>query len=73
MKIILVVLGAIFLIGILSVLAAYPTKWLVNYLFSSAFLDSVFGIRELDFWHALGLNFLIGWFISTKTTSASKN
>lgn len=53
----LTVVGILLLAGI-SVLGAYPTKWVVNYLFSATFLTFVFGVTKLNFGTALALNFI---------------
>ena len=43
-----------------SFIGAWPTLWLVNYLFTSTLLVNVFGVPALTFWKALWLNVLIG-------------
>lgn len=48
---------AMLLVAVLSVLGAYPTKWLVNYLFTPAVLVALFG-GPLTFWKALVLNYV---------------
>jgi hypothetical protein len=53
-----------------SLLLAWPTLWLVNYLFTSQVLLTLFGIPALTFWKAFWLNFFFGAaFKSTYTTS----
>lgn len=37
------VLGIIFLVTIFSLLAAWPTLWIINYLFTSVILTALFG------------------------------
>lgn len=54
----LVILAAIVL-GI-SMLMAYPTMWIVNYLFTAQLLTFVFGAAKLSFWKALVLNVFFG-------------
>jgi hypothetical protein len=49
--------GILFVIGI-ATLGAYPTKWVVNYLFTPGVLIALFGISQLTFWKALALNFI---------------
>ena len=44
----------------LSLLLAFPTMWLVNYLIAPSALTAVFGISALTFWKAFWLNFLAG-------------
>jgi hypothetical protein len=68
-----VVLLATGLIFGLSVLMAYPTMWLVNYLITPSALLSLFGIAQLTFWKAFWLNFLCGFlFKSTSVSTKSK-
>lgn len=59
---ILKVIGAVFvgllLVGGVALLGAYPTKWIVNYLFTSNTLVGLFGITQLTFWKAFWLNWL---------------
>jgi hypothetical protein len=52
----------------LGLLFAFPTMWLVNYLFSSTLLYSVFGTSSLSIWQAWALNILVG---SLSTRSAA--
>ena len=59
-------LGALFFF---AALGAYPTKWLVNFLFSPAFLLSIFGVAKIGFWQALCLNILTGVFFHSSTNS----
>lgn len=66
----LVVVGFLMLIG-LAVIGAYPTKWVMNYLFSPAFLTFVFGVTKLGFWQALALNFITATLFKGATTVKS--
>jgi hypothetical protein len=55
--------GFLTVLGFAALFAAamgYPTKWLVNYLFSPSLLMSVFGIAQITFWKAFWLN----WFLA---------
>ena len=63
MEKLLVVLGAIMLVLIISILMAFPTMWLWNWL-----MPAIFGLIKINFWKALGLNILTG--ILFKSTSA---
>lgn len=54
------VLGVFGLITGFALLMAFPTKWIVNYLFTPGVIFSLFGIERLDVWHGLALNFLGG-------------
>ena len=44
----------------LSVLMAFPSKWLINYLFTSQLLLFVFGVSKVTVWQALAVNLLTG-------------
>lgn len=57
-------------IVIMAALFAYPTKWLVNYLFNPVFLATVFTTGKFTFWHALALNWLSGTLFKSVSTSS---
>jgi hypothetical protein len=57
------------LIAGLSVLFAFPTMWMVNYLFAPSALIAVFGHAHLTFWNALWLNVLCGLLFKGSSTS----
>jgi hypothetical protein len=61
------VIGVLVLVFGLALLLAFPTMWAVNYLFSISLLTTIFGVAKLNFWRALVLNFVIGWFSTSKT------
>lgn len=61
--------GAAVVVAIFGTLFAYPTKWVVNYLFSPGALNAVFGVARFDFWHALAFNFFAGNFRGISTSS----
>ena len=53
-----------------SVIGAYPTKWLVNYVLAPQFIYFVFGVTKIGFWKALTTNMLASsLFKSTRTSS----
>jgi hypothetical protein len=60
------------LIVLLSLLFAYPTLLVVNYLFTSSLLLKIFGIPALTFWKAFWLNYLCANLLKSTTTSSSK-
>jgi len=63
-------LGVIVMLVILGLLFAYPTMWIVNWLFAPTFLKFVFGTSALTVWQAWALNILSGFlFKSTSTKS----
>jgi len=43
-------------IVVACVIGAYPTKLIVNYLFTPQTLIALFGVAKLNFWKALWLN-----------------
>jgi hypothetical protein len=51
------VFAVAFVAGI-SLLMAYPTMWIVNYLFTSSVISGLFGVTQLTFWKALWLNYI---------------
>ncbi len=53
----------------LSLLMAYPTMWVVNYLFAPPALMSVFWVSQMTFWKAFWLNFFCHYMF--KGTSGS--
>lgn len=56
----------------LALLMAFPTKWLVNYLFSATFLLYIFGVAKITIWQALWLNVLTGLLFRSSVTKGSK-
>jgi len=48
-------LGVIVMLVIFGFLFAYPTMWIVNWLFASTFLKFVFGTSTLTIWQAWAL------------------
>lgn len=70
MKIFATIVIAIAAIIGLALLFAYPTMWLVNYLFSPQFLYSVFGVTSFSIWKAWALNAFLG---SYRSYSSSKS
>lgn len=64
---------AVFIVAGLSLLMAYPTMWIVNYLFTSSVISSLFGVAQLTFWKALWLNYITAALFKGTTTIKSKN
>jgi len=67
MEILVKILGVVALIAGLSLLMAFPTMWLWNWL-----MPDIFGLVEIDFWQALGLNIFSGILIRS-TNSSNKS
>jgi hypothetical protein len=59
MKIFLIVLAVV----LFAVVGAYPTKWIVNYLFAPGLLTTVFGTPSIGFVKAFFLNLFFGGWI----------
>ena len=51
-----------------AVLGAYPTKWIMNYLFAPALLQSIFGVTKLTLLRAFCLNFIASTLIKGTTS-----
>jgi hypothetical protein len=64
--------GLISLIFIVSLLFAYPTMWLVNYLFSAQILSIVFGAAKLNVWKAMALNVFFGFVTGSGSFGTNK-
>jgi hypothetical protein len=58
------ILGAVTLtlvfLTVIALLIGLPVMWMVNYLFASSALYTVFGVYQLTFWKAFWLNMLTG-------------
>ena len=63
MEKLLTVLGAIMVVLIISILMAFPTMWLWNWL-----MPAIFGLIKINFWKALGLNILTGILLKSTNT-----
>lgn len=61
---------ALALIVAISLLGAYPTKWLVNYVLAPGFIYFVFGVTKIGFWKALTTNILAGQLFKSTSTSS---
>jgi hypothetical protein len=64
--------GIVSLLFIMSLLFAYPTMWLVNYLFSAQILSIVFGAAKLNVWQAMALNVFLGFVGGSKNFSTKE-
>lgn len=58
LKAIVTIVITFFVYGAISLATAWPTKWMVNYIFSSQLLVSTFGATSISFWKAFWLNWL---------------
>jgi hypothetical protein len=69
------ILGAVTMflvfITVCALLIGLPVMWMVNYLFASSALYTVFGVYQLTFWKAFWLSVLAGT-IFTKGSSGKK-
>ena len=55
----------------LAMLMAYPTMWVMNYLFTAQLLAFVFGAAKITFWQAFFLNMITGVFFRSGGSSSS--
>jgi len=53
----------------LAALGAYPTKWVVNYLFNPDLLSIFFTTGHFDVWHAFCLNYIAGTLLRSGVTT----
>ena len=67
-----VVLGFTALLVGLGALMAIPTMYILNYLFSSAFLTLVFGVAKVGFWRSWVFNIFCGLFLKNYASSSKK-
>jgi len=58
---------AIFIVAMVSVIAAIPTLFLWNWL-----MPAIFGITKVTFWQAWGINFLAGILFKSSSSKQSK-
>ena len=72
LAVVAIVLGFVALLVGLGALMAIPTVYILNYLFSSAFLMLVFGVAKVGFWRAWVFNIFCGLFLKGVSTSKSK-
>jgi hypothetical protein len=67
------VVGAIAVIfavvGVASVIGAYPTKWLINWLISPGALVLIFGTPKIGFAQTLGINILCSCLFKSTASS----
>lgn len=70
-KAVLVIVGAMLFIGFVVLLMAWPTEFLVNYLFTPSLLISIFGVAKITWTQALCINTLAS--ILFKSSSSSKS
>jgi len=63
-KVVALVLGiAVLFCGLvfgLGLLFAFPTKWLINYIFTKYVLLKVFGVEQISVWRAFAINIFAG-------------
>ena len=64
--------GAFILVSVLiavgSIIVGFPIMWLWNWL-----IPSIFGLRIITFWEAVGLSLLSGLLIRSTNTSGNKS
>ena len=60
------------LIVAIGLLLALPVKWLVNSVFSAAFIQFIFGVVQISVWRAWGLLILCGMLFKGNTATDNK-
>ena len=71
-KVVGAIVSVLGLVVIVSILGAYPIKWLMNYLFTSSTLYAVFGVYSFTVWRALWLGVLCGFLFKGSGSSTNK-
>jgi hypothetical protein len=66
LDIVTTILASLIAIATLSLLLAFPVKWLVNGLFVPNAINAVFGVMALSVWQAWGLLLLFGLLFGSK-------
>jgi hypothetical protein len=64
----LIILSIAAVIG-LAILFAFPTMWIINYLFTAQLLVYVFGVAKISLWQAWVFNIFASLFKSVSTSS----
>ena len=71
MNVLIDFLGSLFFVILVvagvALLFALPTMWLWN-----ALMPDIFGLTQITFWQALGLNLLSGFLIKSSSSSSDK-
>jgi uncharacterized protein YqfA (UPF0365 family) len=62
-----IIMLAVIIIVFISILFAFPTMWLWNWL-----MPVIFGLPKITIWKALGLNFLFAILFKGNTISTNK-
>ena len=66
-KVIVSILSAIAIVGIIAVLLGFPIMWLWDWL-----MPELFGLKEITFWQAVGINLLTGLLFRESNSYSSK-
>lgn len=62
------IFGALGLVGIVMLVLGFPAMWLWNWL-----MPEIFGLKTINFWQAIGLQFLFYILLPGAKTSSSKS
>lgn len=72
MEVVIKAVGAVVLavvaLAFFAAVMAYPTMWIVNYLFAPSAIAAVFGVSQLTFCKALALSYVSGALIKGTNT-----
>jgi len=77
MKFILEVISTLIVVAtilvVIALLMGYPTMWMMNYLFTPAVLQTVFGISQMTFWKAFWFDVFAGGLVMGSSSSSRKS
>ncbi|MDI6734522.1 MAG: hypothetical protein QMD50_03505 [Patescibacteria group bacterium] len=62
----------LFIVAVFAIILAFPTMWIVNYVFLETALMAIFGTTSIGFWKALCLNLFFGIAFKSSTPSSKK-
>ena len=66
---VVIALGFVALVGVLGLLFAIPTAYLLEYVFTPTVLVTLFGTATISVWKAWGINIIFGLLFKSTTTS----
>ena len=69
MKELIQVIGAIVLILLVGLVFTYPLMLMINYVFASSFLTTVFGVPALGFWKTFFALTVTSWLFKNYSVS----
>jgi hypothetical protein len=61
----------LFVMFFAGLIFAFPTKWLINYLFTPSVLRTVLGVAQITFWRSYALTMLSGFLVKGVNTAST--